>query len=173
MGLMTDARFVGRGDLEDADDAGVAIDLDAGGVGEERRRRERLAAEATDAARRVDGRRRRRLARALTEQQAGTRPPADARSAIVTDDGLAALDAGHAVDELEVGPVGLQEVRGEVEELLADLVRGGDHGPAVVERRLRAAGPAVVRPGVRVLVEDPEFVRAASRGPRRRGSAGP
>ena len=67
------AGFVGRGDLQDSDDAGVTIDLDASRMGEERRRREGLAAEATDAAGRVDGRRRRRRARAPTEQESGTR----------------------------------------------------------------------------------------------------
>ena len=69
------AGFVGRRDLQDADDAGVAIDLDPGGVGEERRRRERLATETTDAAGRVDRRRGRRLTRAPTEQEAGVRRP--------------------------------------------------------------------------------------------------
>ena len=67
------ARFVGRRDLQDPDDAGVAIDLDAGGVGEERRCRERLATETTDAAGRVDGGRGRRLTRAPAEQEAGPR----------------------------------------------------------------------------------------------------
>ena len=67
--VQDDAAVVRRGHLEHAADAGLAVDAHADGVGDERRRGERLHSEPAGAAGRVDVGRRRRRAGALAEEQ--------------------------------------------------------------------------------------------------------
>src|SRR5204862_6926525 len=121
------------------------VDVDPGGVAEEGRGGEGLEAEAADTRRRIVLGRVRGHAGAAGEEQGaamGRRRELGDRDAAVR----AALDAGVAVDQLEVVDRRLQRLCGQIEELAADLVRGLDDGPAVVEGRLAARAATVIRP---------------------------
>ena len=111
-----------RRDLEHADDARLAVDLDVRRVRDQLRREERLHAEPADAAApRRRGGPRGTLARALAEQLAACAP---ASSAIDTDRSGLPLTRTAAVGQLEVVAVRLELLGGQVEQLLADLVGG-------------------------------------------------
>ena len=131
-----------------------AIDLDPDGVRDQLRRVERLQPEPADA---PFGRRLglgRKLAGALAVEGAVPREIGD-RDRLV---GRPFHEDG-APDELEVVARGFELLGCRVEQLVAELDRGGDDGAAAVERRLRAARAHVVRGRVGVLVEDREVLR--------------
>ena len=162
---------MGGRDLQDAHDARVAVDLDAHGVRDELRRQERLHARA---ARRSPARRPAGASGTSPEPLPSSGVPVPARSAIETDLSGRALDAHRAVRRARGRRASASSSSAaSVEQLLAHLGGGRDHGAAVVERRLRPARAHVPRAGVGVLVEEREVLglHAEHARPTRSGSA--
>ena len=84
--------------------------------------------------------------------------PLPASSAIVTDLSGEPLTTHGASGELEIVARCLELLGRRVEQLVAHVARGLDHGAAAVERRLRAGRAHVPRARVGVLVEDREVL---------------
>ena len=125
----------------------------------ERRGRERFAAETPDAARRFRARRGRRRAGALAEQEVVVLRRSRRASAMVTDRHGLPFTADGPIDELEVGRADLEGVRGQLEQLLADILGRGDHRATVVEQASATRRPRHPRGRLGVLVDDREVVR--------------
>ncbi len=151
------ARVVRRGEPQHAHDAGLAVDLHVRRVRDQLRREEGRQAEIADAVRRDVGRAGLgHVARALAEVAACRSRPG--RRSATDRSGEPLTRMTPSATSRSAGAASSWSAAS-VEQLLAHLGGGTDHGAAVVERRLRPGRAHVPRARVGVLVEDREVLR--------------